>query len=317
MNFGKSLERGLKKITHDNSKLLYHCRNLDYCYTLFVGNHKFLIDEGRLRELYLNKKFSARKIGLMLQVSEGTVRARLRELNIPKRSFAASLMKYSKVDFSGDLVEMAYMIGFRLGDLNVYKPGVNSETIVVRCNTTQCEQIQVMEELFSQYGHITVSKSRLKMNVNCFLNLSFDFLLPKGELIPIGVLESDQAMASFIAGYNDAEGNLILNQGRARLKIDSYDYGILKQVTDWLENRGINIKFRLIGRQGFGYIGKPVFKKDLWRVNINDAMSVFRFIKVIMPYMKHKTRIRQTEICMQNIIDRFVSRGKKYETVDN
>ena len=108
--------------------------------------------------------------------------------------------------------------------------------------------------------------------------------------------------AAFIAGYVDAEGNFILNQRRARFKVDSYDFDVLTWMNDWLKKQEILPKFRQIYNQG-DLQGKTkfIYRKDLWRLNINEANSLLRFIHVINPYMLHLTRKRQVNLCIRNI----------------
>lgn len=242
-----------------------------------------------------------------------TIGNRLREFNIPIRSNSAAKMRYPKFDFSGDIIEKAYMLGFRLGDLNVYQTSKNSELIVARCNTTQVVQIRLMEKLFSRYGKVTISRGQYSTNVNCFLNRSFIFLLPKYERVPAWIDGDKTTSAAFIAGYTDAEGNFILNQYRARFKIDSYDVGILNWIANWLNNKDINFKLRRIGKTGDLRSNGTRFKHDIWRLNVNEAISLMRFITMIKPFSKHDTRLLHMEVCETNIKQRIANKTIKDE----
>src|SRR5258708_7725330 len=153
-------------------------------------------------------------------------------------------MRYKKYNFSEDLIEKAYILGFRLGDLNVYQTSSASSLIVVRCNTTHKVQVSLMRKLFSKYGRVKLSRGSYSTNVNCFLNKTFEFLLPKYQEVPYWVGQNDFVAAAFIAGYTDAEGNFILNQKKARFKIDSYDLGILSWIAYKLQKVGIRVKLR-------------------------------------------------------------------------
>jgi len=77
---------------------------------------------------------------------------------------------YEKRPFSGSLEEKAYMIGFRLGDLNVYKPYKNSQIYVVRCHTTLQDQVEVIQSLFSPYGGVKICQSDNGFTINCFVD---------------------------------------------------------------------------------------------------------------------------------------------------
>lgn len=276
---------------------------------------KIIIPQEALERLYWKEHKSKAKIARIYKCSEVIIRAEMRELGIPTRSTSDARMRYRKFDFSGNLVEKAYLIGFRLGDLNVYKRTQTSEFIVVRCNTTQIVQVKLMENLFSKYGRVGVSPGKYSTNVNCYLNLSFEFLLPSDKRVPSWVEEDVQYGAAFIAGYIDAEGNFLLNQKRARFKVDSYDKEILMWIAEWLQKQSISVKIRCIALKNKLRKGGTRFNNDLWRVNVNEAFSLLRFIQLIKPFIKHKTRLHHIKICEDNIHSRIRNRTIKYATI--
>jgi hypothetical protein len=174
----------------------------------------------------------------------------------------------------------------------------------VRCNTTQAVQITLLRELFMKYGQVTVSTGAHSSDVNCYLNKSFSFLIPK-DLTQFTEIQNDfQSCAAFIAGYVDAEGNFILNQNRARFKLDSYDKEVIIWMGQWLKQRGINVKMRCIGISGTGYTNQAKLKKDLWRLNVNEAASLLHFIQIIQPFAKHGNRLAQMSLSADNIRNR-------------
>ena len=180
------------------------------------------INKGTLERLYIAKNLSPNKIGKIFSCSFSTITNRLKEYNIPLKSPAFARMRYPKANFSGDPFLGAYMIGFRLGDLNVYRPSEKSETIVIRCHTTQFDQVRIMKLLFDRFGKVGISRnSSGHFYINCYLNNSFSFLLSKHKSSWNYLVNDLRLYPSFVAGYVDAEGNFIINQGRARFKIDS------------------------------------------------------------------------------------------------
>lgn len=267
---------------------------------------KIKILKNKLIELYHKKKMSPYKIGVLLGCSFSTITNRLKEYKISRRTKSEAQNRYPKYDFSGNKIEKAYLIGFRIGDLNVYRPSEKSQILVVRCHTTQAVQTELIRKLLSKYGQITCSDREVGKNVNCYLNNSFLFLLPKYDNVENWIKKDSQCAAAFIAGYVDAEANFILNQGRARFKIDTYDKNILEWMHAWCEYNKINSKFRLLTKKGERW--GINFKKDLWRLNINEACSLMIFIEFIYPYLKHKTRIKQVNLMKRNILAR-INRG--------
>lgn len=277
-----------------------------------MGRKKIAIGKKLLEKLYLKQNLSPNKIGSILNCSFSTISNRLKEFNIPLKTPALARMKYFKVDFDGNEILKAYMLGFRLGDLNVYKRSKNSETIVARCHTTQIEQVKILEALFNNFGHVGVSNNKGHFNANCYLNNSFNFLLSKNKYSWTRFINKPELAAPFMAGYTDAEGNFIINQGRARFKIDSYDFSILSWISNWLTTQSISNKFRLIYKVGDKWNGRYPLNKDLWRLNINEANSLGRFIELVMPYSKHKRRISGARVCLKNINNRTKNGTIKY-----
>ena len=84
-----------------------------------MGATKIILSEALLKRLYIKENLTPNKIGEKLGCSFKTIRNRLKEYNIPFKDPAYARMTYAKKDFSGSLGEKAYIIGFRIGDLNV------------------------------------------------------------------------------------------------------------------------------------------------------------------------------------------------------
>lgn len=281
----------------------------------YMMRSKIHIDTKKLNYMYHEQKLSPYKIGEILGCSFKTVTNRLKEYNIPIKNPALARMRYPKTDFDGSSSDKAYMIGFRVGDLNVYRVSERSETIVVRCHTTQREQADVINTLFSKFGRVDDAvRPNGHYYMNCFLNNSFKFLFPKDKSAWIWIKDLSDKFA-FIAGYTDAEGNFIINQGRARFKIDSYDKDVLDTIAQWLQDQDISYKMRLIYKKGaeqkiYDKIG--IYHKDLWRLNINRAKDLRKFIELMRPFMRHNQRLQDMTSCIKNIDKRIKNGTIKY-----
>jgi len=273
-----------------------------------MGRIKIKIDKEKLLELYSNKNLSTKKIAGIFKCSWATVMNRIIELGIPKKTPAAARMRYAKFDFTGSDTDKAYMIGFRVGDLNVYRVSEKSETVVVRCHTTQIEQVDVIKTLFSKFGRVDDSvRPNGHYYMNCFLNNSFKFLLSKDKSVWAWIQEPETRFA-FVAGYTDAEGNFIINQDRARFKIDSYDKDVLDTIAEWLKDAGVSYKMRLIFEKGekqkiYGKIG--IYHGNLWRLNINYAGDLKKFTLLVGPFIRHSQRLHDMKLCIKNIEKRI------------
>lgn len=193
------------------------------------------------------------------------------------------------------------MLGFRYGDLNVYKPPGASETIVVRSHSTLSVQGDLFKSLFCRYGTITVSENARSIQMTCYLNTTFSFLLTKYPAEMRTWLSSSEVLLwAFAAGYIDAEGTFGLNQGRGRFKIDAYDYEILSDLNALLLRHGLNSKFRIIAKKGENDYGW-VWKENVWRLSVNEAGSLERLIGYLKPYLLHKKRSADANMVLQNI----------------
>ncbi|MDZ4205989.1 MAG: LAGLIDADG family homing endonuclease [Patescibacteria group bacterium] len=267
-----------------------------------MGLAKILVSKKLLQKLYIQDNLTPFQIGEKIGCSFKTIRNRLKEHGIPFKDPAYARMIYNKKDFDGTFCEKAYMIGFRIGDLNVYKKSPDSYTIVVRCHTTQKQQVDVMKSLFDRFGQVTVSLNKGHFHVNCFMNKSFSFLIKKDDSVWKWIKSTyDNVAFNFIAGYTDAEGNFIINQGRARFKIDSYDVSLLKWISRWLKQKGIHNKLRIIYKKGEKVPNQSPFPKDLWRLNINDMNALRIFLVEIIPLLRHEHRLFQAKESLSNI----------------
>ncbi|MDO8471965.1 MAG: hypothetical protein Q7S64_02355 [bacterium] len=264
-----------------------------------MGRTKIYLDRNELFSFYWEKGLSPYKIAPIFNCSFSTVRNRLIDYGIALKDNSTARQKYRKTDFSGNRLEKAYLLGFRVGDLNVYKTNKNSKVVVVRCHTTTQEQLDVINGLFSKYGKVTISDNNGSYHVNCFLNETFNFMLEKR--INLDQISGEEEFYSFFAGYLDAEGYIGLNQGRARLKIDSYDSEVMKWIHQKLDFYGIRNKTRVISLCS----DKRSFGMELWRININFLEDLEKLFLRIKKYCLHRKRVAQIAIAEKNILARL------------
>lgn len=270
---------------------------------------KIIISKKELKRLYYIEKKSKYKIGDIYNCSFKTVLNRMRDCGMEPLSRSIIQSKYEKKNFCGNNEEKAYIIGFRLGDLNVYKTTNRSEVIVVRCHTTNMDQVEIMKALFCKYGQVSIAENKKNKSycINCFLNESFNFLLPKIDGVDDWISKDNNYSIAFAAGYIDAEANIGVYDGRARFKIDSYDKNIILWFYEWFLKNGIKcpepariaVKNQVYN-QKFGY----KYNKDLWRVRVSEKGSLIILLNLIKKYLKHKKRLRNLNECLQNIYDR-------------
>ena len=121
-----------------------------------LGNRKAVrIAKETLIDLYQNQKLTQKQIAHKFNHSRYGVQRWMKIYGIKSRNDSESHTRYPKHNFSGDLAEKAYMIGFRLGDLNVMQV---KNLVQVRVSSTIPAQIQLFKNLFAGYGHIHIRK---------------------------------------------------------------------------------------------------------------------------------------------------------------
>lgn len=245
------------------------------------------ITEDELKDIYIRKKYSLSKIAKRYNCCPVCIWKKMRKFKIPLRTISETHTIHLKKDFSGNLIEKAHIIGFRIGDLGVRKA---KNLISIGCGTTKFEQVQLIEDMFTPYGPIWISKKdkRGAVHIDCLLNSSFSFLLPKYNTIPKWILKNKKTFFSFLAGYTDAEGNIGIYRGMAKLRLRSYDKGILKDISDKLNKLKIRSLFRLDRKAGMK--SGVLQKKDSWSVAVHERESLLKLFERLGPFMKHEKR---------------------------
>lgn len=267
------------------------------------------VSKENLKYLYYEKSLSLAKIAKILHCSEGGVERRFNSYGLTSRGIDNRACKYKKKDFNDDLIEKAYMIGFRLGDLNVYSP---KNIICIRCSTTKRAQVKLIRNLFKKYGGIYVTRAkRGTLEIICYLNRSFKFLLPKEDKIPNWILKNNLCFLSFLAGYIDAEGCFYLNKSKrcryplALFEIQAQDKTIILQSWKKLLQLDISSLSPSVSKKA-GTVDKGGTRnnKDMWRFGICKKTSLWRFIHLLKPFMKHEGKIKAAQKVKENIIAR-------------
>lgn len=258
--------------------------------------------------LYRNKKLTQKEIAQKFGHSRYGIQRWMKVYGIQARSCSVAHTKYQKNNFNGSRAEKAYIMGFRLGDLNVSKI---HDLIRVRCSSTKKEQISLIRSLFKKYGHVHVWQAkRDTFEIVILLNQSFTFLLPKNDLVENWILGSSKYFLSFLAGYADAEGSYYLRKpyykfaksGWGIFEIQTYDKNILHAIFKKLESMGINSTFSKSKVKG--YVDKRGIKhnQDAWRLTIVRKQSLWNFIKLIEPYQRHQKNLENLAKVKDNLL---------------
>src|SRR3989344_1425008 len=286
----------ISKILNISSSIIY-C-NLKQMDIPIRKKNLLKIDKETLKKLYLDKNLSCSKIGKILGYNKVTIFKKLKQLGIKTRNLSEANTLYFKKRFSGNNELKAYMIGFRLGDLNVKSVNKDS-TIFIKSTTTKKDQCKLIKKIYGIYGHFKINKNKGVYYLYCNLDKSFSFLLPKKDLIENWILRNEKCFFAFLGGYSDAEGNFGVYQNRARFRLGTYDKNILTQIKIKLNKQGIITRFNLERK---AVLGKH--NQDFYRISINEKKSLLDFINKIKPFIRHKKRLNDLTLCEKNLLER-------------
>lgn len=264
------------------------------------------ISKEKLKELYFDKKLPLSKIAELYNCSNSIILDKMRKYNLNRRNKFEANTIYPKRRFNGDKELKAYMIGFRLGDLNV-KSKENTSVVLLKSNTTKKDQYDLIREVYGVYGHFKYKIRNGTYYIWCNLDKSFSFLVPKEDMIESWILEDNKFFFAFLGGYTEAEGNISISQGRARFRIRSYDKNLLFHLYKKLNFLGINTKFGVAYKKGVRY-GRT-YNRDCWGIFVNSKESLSKLFKFLKPYVKHKKRSSDLLFAEKNIVERI----KKYK----
>jgi len=275
------------------------------------------IPKKKLGKLYLKEKLSSVEIAKKFNCNPGLILDRLREYEMPVRStYDAHLLcnkpKYPQYNFSEDPIEKSYMMGFRQGDINAYKRSESATScIFIQGSSTKKAFIDVIDELFLPYGHIWKGIREKDQNTffHCSLNKTFNFLLPKKDLIDSWIIQNTSYFLSFLSGYSDAEGSFCLCGGDGVFSIRSQDKNTLHQIRSKLIEMKIFLRPPQIARkEGTKDTYGTICNKDIWGIWVHRKNSLLKLIELMRPYIKHTDKQKAAEIVKSNVL----WRNKKY-----
>lgn len=274
-----------------------------------LGNRKRVqITKELLIKLYRKQGLTQHEIAKRFGHSRFGIQRWMKIYGIETRSYYESHRVYSKSDFDGSLVEKAYLIGFRLGDLNV---SPRHSLIQVRCSTTKTAQTELIDRLFKKYGKVHTWRSkRGTTEITVLLNNTFFFLLNKQDLVESWILRDTEVFLAFVAGYADAEGSYYLrkpyySQNSPQwgvFEIQTYDQQILQTMSAKLSDLRIE---NLCKRSRLaGAVDKRGIKnnRDAWKLVIVRKQSLWNFIKMIEPCHKHKDKLSALQRVKENLV---------------
>jgi len=297
---GLSINQVAKKLKVSHSVIFYWMKRLG----IPRRHRRPDITKSLLEELYIKKKLSMYKIADLLDTTYPTIWKKLKKFDIKSRTISEANTEYPKPLFSNDLIEKAYILGLRTGDISAKK---NGRQIMVYTSTTHSAQFKMFKDAFEKYTHRiyvyigTTPKGNKAWKISCNLHESFDFLENKPNQIPKWIIENDAVFYSFLSGYSDCEGNWDIQKQteskkiRIRFRISSGDKIVLYQIKHKLESLNFKARFYLV-RKASEYD----YNKDLYCLELNYKEDVVNISKILLKFSKHLEKIWKMQFILKN-----------------
>jgi hypothetical protein len=247
------------------------------------------------------------------------------ELEIEPRPFEESrlkeitenLRKYERKPFDGTDEDKAYLLGVSHGDFHIMRPF--GDAVRVSTGTTHPAMVELFEDLFVRYGHVSVyprykrDTNSYEWNIQVILDSSFEFLLQTREARRGWVEAKDSTMLAYLAGLLDAEGTIGFSPNPRTIGITvgiwNTDTGLLGFAYECLNKLGHRpIQPYLSGAPGGVSSGFHIPKRKAeWRVLVARFEEVQSLLRRLP--LRHREKLARREIALS------VAKGDPYEKV--
>jgi len=259
-----------------------------------------------LDRLYRHERLSIRQIAEVAKLAPSTVRKHVRRFG-ELRTQSQAQTKYLRTPFSGDESEAAYLQGLRAGDLNAWRTSPTS--IGVRVSTTHPGMIELFQNTFGRYGHVTSLPRRVFLSgydwqIRAYLDGSFDFLVKKPKNVP------GDYFYHFLAGLTDSDGCWCIynRRGRTALTFALWSEGrtLIHAVHAKLRNDGFHPGLDLVRRKGSSKLVTGVtdtrnvkLRRDLWALRLYRRDEVRSFAGRIILISRHREKVRKMHLILK------------------
>ncbi|NIQ05491.1 MAG: hypothetical protein GWO20_07115 [Candidatus Korarchaeota archaeon] len=180
-----------------------------------------------------------------------------------------SRRKYRTKPYDKNNSEKAYLIGLRIGDLNVQR---HRRQIKIRTSTSHPAMLNLFRRTLQKYAHINQfpmfhksKKPYFDWQIYGLFDKSFEFLLPK--TLPRQILSDESSFLAFLAGYTDADGCISITHHYNQLVfyyiLASENYKLLVQISNKLKKLTYSPSLRISKKEG-----ERNYSKDYWELRI-------------------------------------------------
>jgi len=212
-----------------------------------------------------------------------------------------AVTKHSRNPFSRDADERAYLVGFRVGDLDVVRHG---RAVRVRTGTTHPKMAELFQQLFGRYGYVHAYAKRAKWtgyewNLEADLDGTFEFLLLGKSGVPPEFAAKPHLFYSFLAGLFDAEGSIYPHRKKwgtsFEIQISNVNFQLLTSIFRCMQrmNYDPKLEFRNQEPERLGYRRSGT----IWRIRLWRHKEVARLLMELP--LKHGERTAKKELALR------------------
>ena len=250
-----------------------------------------------LEKLYWQQKLTLSQIGRMFSVTYPTVIYWMKKRGIHTRG----IRKYHTKPFDGNELEKAYLMGLRLGDLNVQ---LHRRQILTRTSTSHPNMLELFRGTFQKYSHVhqfpmfhPKKKPHFDWQIYALLDKSFEFMLDKA--IPNEITADETMFYAFLVGYTDAEGCILITPNkdgvRLYLNIASEDSKTMSIIAAKLKEAGYHLTLRIAAKRGESYGRK--YNNDYWELRIATKVDVVKLLERLE--FRHREKNKWKELVLK------------------
>lgn len=260
---------------------------------------KRIMTKQELEKLYWQERLTLPQIGEKFSVTYVTVIYWMKKFGIPTRG----VRKYKTRPFGGNGFEKAYLMGLRLGDLNIR---LHRRQILARTSTSHPAMLELFSSIFQKYSHVhqfpmfnPKKKPHFDWQIYALLDKSFKFLLDK--VVPEDAITNKNRFYAFLAGYTDAEGCILITPNTNGLRfyfiVASEDSKTLSIIANKLKEAGYRFTLRIGAKKGESYGRKYKYKKDYWELRVATKADVIKLLKRLE--LRHREKIKWKKLVLK------------------
>jgi len=232
--------------------------------------------------------------------------ARLRGIREKRR-------KYERKPFDGTDEDRAYLLGLKHGDLTASRPW--NGAIRVSTSTTHPKMVRLFRSLFEPYGHVyqfpryKKDTQTYEWNVQVILDESFSFLLANFEEVKGWIQESEARILSYLSGFLDAEGSILVTRStRGKIVIFVDYFNEYRPILEWIEREatkfGLGVSLRLNKPIGRGTTGFHLnHNREYWQLSIFSTHNIYGFLRRLTPRHQEKQARRELALWAEGKVE--------------